>query len=509
MILSTTVRRFGGKGNLTAESEVFRSFLLFFFAKKDFVKSVLLTLKQLNANKKLVAQAERKLKEFKDDKDNTHPKLYLTTDLGSKIWFFSFAELSTYEKHSILRKSLAADFENLKKEALFADVRQLPKGEQKQVINALAALITLSQWEAPKVSAKKKAEKQITLSFEVATALTDKELKSTFDEGQVMAEANNLVRTLSDTPSNRLTPAVYLDLIHQRAKKLKYKVEFHDRKALTKIGAGSFLAVTQGNLDDKGGIAHLTYKPTQKKKKKLLLVGKGLCFDTGGYNIKTGPHMYGMQKDMTGSALALSVFEAVIRLKLPIEVHAFLGLAENLISHQAYKPSDVVTASDGTSIEVTDTDAEGRMVLADVLAMARREGGDLVLDFATLTGSVIRALDTRRAGVFSNRPKLLGKAYEVGEACGERVWGFPLGEDYREHLKSSVADILQCRILPNADHIYAATFLSHFIGNEIPWIHMDLAPADNLGGLGLVSTNSTGFGVRWALAISKEIFGVR
>ncbi len=145
------------------------------------------------------------------------------------------------------------------------------------------------------------------------------------------------------------------------------------------------------------------------------------------------------------------------------------------------------------------------MVLADVLALARKEGGDLILDFATLTGSVMRALDTRRAGVYSNRPKLLQKAFEIGEKSGERVWGFPIGEDYREQLKSEVADILQCRIPPNADHIYGATFLSHFVGQDIPWIHMDLAPSENQGGLGLVPTTTTGFGVRWAMSAAKEL----
>jgi leucyl aminopeptidase len=217
--------------------------------------------------------------------------------------------------------------------------------------------------------------------------------------------------------------------------------------------------------------------------------------------------MYGMQRDMTGSAVALAILELAIRLNLPYEVHAFLGVTENLISHKAYKPSDVVVASNGTSIEVTDTDAEGRMVLSDVLSIAQKEGGDLMLDFGTLTGAVIRALDMRRSGIFTNQMKLLSTAYKCGEECGERVWGFPIGEDYAEQLKSDVADILQCRVAPEADHIYAATFLSHFAGEKIPWVHMDLSAAECTGGLGLVSSNTTGFGVRWALTFAREVLG--
>lgn len=495
-----TIKRLKTKGNLQSK----HAFYLSFIGLKGFEKSVLTSLKNLGASEALIAQASEKLSEKSDPKRKS-AKLSLTTDTGACVWFFAIGDLSTFEQHTTLRKSLSNDFSDFKKGSIYLDVKAAGKSNEKLLVEALASLLSLSHWKAPKVTKETKEAKPVEIQFDVFTSLTDKELKNASDFGLVAAEANNAVRTLSDMPANRLTPSIYLGLIRERAKKLKYKVDFHDRKALEKIGAGSFLAVTQGNLEDDGGIVHLSYKP-KSKKKKLLLVGKGLCFDTGGYNIKTRG-MYGMQKDMTGSAIALAVLESVIRLGLPYEVHAFLGLAENLVSYKAYKPSDVVVASDGTSIEVTDTDAEGRMVLADVLGMARREGGDLILDFATLTGSVIRALDMRRAGVYSNRPKLLSKAFDAGEACGERVWGFPIGEDYREQLKSDVADILQCRIPPEADHIYAATFLSHFVGEEIPWVHMDLAPADCSGGLGLVTTTSTGFGVRWALSFSKEILG--
>ncbi len=161
---------------------------------------------------------------------------------------------------------------------------------------------------------------------------------------------------------------------------------------------------------------------------------------------------------------------------------------------------------DGTAIEVVDTDAEGRMILADTLAYASRQKPDLMIDFATLTGAAIRSLDTRRSAVFSNRSDLADLAVRAGDLCGERTWSFPIGQDYREELNSKIADIVQCAPGNNADQIYAATFLSEFVAKDIPWVHLDLVAAENKGGLGLVSTDTSGFGVLWAEQLIRLVF---
>jgi leucyl aminopeptidase len=210
---------------------------------------------------------------------------------------------------------------------------------------------------------------------------------------------------------------------------------------------------------------------------------------------------------MTGSAVALSLTRYFAEEEVEFEVVTYLAIAENLVSPTAYRPNEVVRAIDGTTIEVVDTDAEGRMVLADTLALARKDEADLVLDFATLTGAAIRSLDTRRGAVFSNQPQLSKKAIEAGTHSGERTWSFPIGDDYREGLESEIADILQCSASSHADHIYAATFLAHFIGDETPWVHLDLVACKNKEGLGLIATEQTGFGVRWAEAMVDEVFG--
>lgn len=370
----------------------------------------------------------------------------------------------------------------------------------KVILSFALSLAKLAEWKPTafgfkktEITPAKKNQLSIFSDVDFSEAEINRALK--------LAENTSLVRRLADLPGNELNPRNYRALVQKHAAEHKLKFEFYDFAALKKKGAGAFLAVAQGDPTRSSGIARLSYRAAKGKTplKKLVLVGKGLCFDTGGYNIKTGAYMYGMEKDMTGSAIALALITLLAQLNVPLEVEAYLAITENLISAEAFRPNDVVTALDGTSIEVIDTDAEGRMVLADTLALARKHGADLTLDFATLTGASIRAIDTFRSTVFSNRPHLLRAAEDAGIRAGERVWGFPIGDEYWEALKSDVADLRQLAAHNNSDHIYAATFLSHFIGAECPWVHLDLAAANHKGGLGLVASDTTGFGVRWAL----------
>ena len=371
-------------------------------------------------------------------------------------------------------------------------------------INWICSLAVIARYR-PQVYGKKADEQKKLgkLTIFIDTNLPKKLADEALNEGKILGYANNQVRYLAELPSNILNPKTYRERVQTLAKGLGVSFEFLGKKELIKKGAGAFLAVVQGDHHERAGIVHLHYKG-KKAKKKLAIVGKGLCFDTGGYNIKTGSFMNGMHQDMTGSAVTLSLFEALVKLDAPYEIHAYLALAENLISYDAYRPNDVVVACNGVSIEVDNTDAEGRMCLADTLAIASEEKPDFILDYATLTGSVIRSLDTRRCGAYSNMPRVSALAVEVGERSGERVWNFPVGGDYNEAIKSEYADVRQCSTAQAADHIYAATFLSKFVGKNIPWLHVDLAAAGNKGGLGLVPTETTGFGVRFGLEMIRE-----
>lgn len=314
------------------------------------------------------------------------------------------------------------------------------------------------------------------------------------------ADANNLARDLTARPPNKLTPALYREEIERLAAAHGWAFSFFDEAVLQQEKAGAFLAVVQASAERDAGIVRLRYRPTEPTETApVALVGKGICFDTGGANLKPAGGMLGMHGDMQGSAVALGTLLALSEMKAPFPVDCWLALAENHIGPRAYKQNDVVTACNGTSIEVVHTDAEGRMVLADTLALASRETPRLILDYATLTGACVVALGTRYSGAFTNREELIGEIIAAGRESGERVWPFPTDADYDEALESEVADVKQCIIEGEADHILAARFLNRFVPETIPWIHVDLAASEHKGGLGHVATNVTGFGIRFTL----------
>lgn len=318
---------------------------------------------------------------------------------------------------------------------------------------------------------------------------------------RAIAEGNLLCRELTVMPPNELTPASYRRRVKGFAKQRGWRHEEYDIKRLRKMGAGAFVAVAQGSAADDAAIVHLRYRHPRARK-TLAVVGKGICFDTGGHNLKPARYMHGMHKDMNGSAVALGILLAASELKLPLQLDCWLAIARNDISPRAYHQNEVVTALNGTTIEVVHTDAEGRMVLADALALAARARPELLLDFATLTGSMHVALGERYSGVLATGDELARRAVAAGRATGERVAAFPTDEDYDEALESEIADVKQCTLEGEADHILAARFLKRFVG-DCPWLHMDLSAARCKGGLGAVATEINGFGVAWGVEFVK------
>jgi leucyl aminopeptidase len=208
---------------------------------------------------------------------------------------------------------------------------------------------------------------------------------------------------------------------------------------------------------------------------------------------------------MNGSAVALGILLAASKMELPVKIDCWLAIAQNHISPTAYKQNDIVTALNGMSIEIVHTDAEGRMVLADTLTLASRQKPDYIIDFATLTGSMITALGDRISGVISNRPELACKAISAGNKSGERIVAFPYEEDFDSDLDSDVADIKQCTLEGGGDHIHAARFLGKFIENDVAWLHTDLSSANRKGGLGAIETDTNGFGVGFGIEMLKML----
>ena len=316
------------------------------------------------------------------------------------------------------------------------------------------------------------------------------------------AEANNLTRWLTTLPPNMLNARGYRTAIAALARRHGLALRWYDERALKRLGANAFLAVSAGNGQHHAGIAHLKYRPARRKAASspdVALVGKGIVFDTGGVNLKPHKSMLDMHTDMAGSAVALSTLIALSELSAPVSADAWLAITENDIGPNAYRPQEVVRASNGVTIQVIHTDAEGRMVLADTLALASRTKPRFMIDFATLTGACVYALTERMSGVFTNKPALIGKLLAAGTSSGERVWNFPLDADYDSDLESKVADVVQCTADGKGDHILATRFLSRFVPPEIPWAHVDLSSASRAGGLAHINTEITGFGARYAL----------
>lgn len=422
-------------------------------------------------------------------------KTPLTADLpegGRVTWVVVGAKQSVFERHTVLRKAVTALLEegpaNLSL-AVFG-------GHEERRLAAESAIYVVWLNSAELPSRKKKPEHKPLKKIE----LFGYKQADGFAAIQALAEGNTLTRSLTMLPPNELTPGTYRDKIKALAEEHGWKREEYDMKKLRKLGAGAFVAVAQGSDPEDAAIVHLSYSP-EKAEKHVALVGKGICFDTGGHNLKPARYMQGMHEDMNGSAVALGTLLAATRAKLPVKIDCWLALAQNHISPKAYKQNDVVTALNGMTIEIVHTDAEGRMVLADTLTLASRSKPGFIMDFATLTGSMATALGDRYSGVLGNRPELLSSAVDAGKAAGERVCAFPFDEDYDTDLDSKIADIKQCTMEGDADHILAARFLSKFIEHNVPWLHVDLSSSNRKGGLGAVASDVSGFGVALGMVL--------
>jgi leucyl aminopeptidase len=327
------------------------------------------------------------------------------------------------------------------------------------------------------------------------------------------AEANNLVRHLTSLPPNVLDATAYRRVLTTLARRNGLKLRWYTEAALARLGAGAFLAVSRGNPRRDAGIAHLSYVPRGKRGGKgrpdLALVGKGVLFDTGGTNLKPHKYMLDMHTDMAGSAVALATIVAAAQLRAPLAIDAWLAITENNIGPKAYRPQEVVRALNGTTIQVIHSDAEGRMALADTLALAARRKPRAMIDFATLTGACVYALTERMSGLLATDEPLAKRALAASAACGERLWQFPLPDDYDTDIESATADIAQCALEGKGDHILATRFLKRFVPDDIPWAHVDLSSATRRGGLAHVPTEITGFGARFALTFVLDHQGTR
>ncbi len=304
-----------------------------------------------------------------------------------------------------------------------------------------------------------------------------------------------LARQLVTAPANTVTPMSMAQTAQEIAANHGLQVEILEREECEQLGMGAFLGVAQAS-EMPPKFIHLTYKPEGTPKRKLAIIGKGVTFDSGGLNIKgAGSGIETMKMDMGGAATTLGAAKAIAQLKPDVEVHFISAVTENMISGRAIHPGDILTASNGKTIEVNNTDAEGRLTLADALVFTEKLGVDVIVDLATLTGACVIALGDDIAGIWSNDDEVANQLVQAANDAGEKIWRMPMEEKYFEGLKSPIADMKNTGPRPGGS-ITAALFLQQFV-KETPWAHIDIAgPVWTDKENGYNSAGATGYGVR-------------
>jgi leucyl aminopeptidase len=305
---------------------------------------------------------------------------------------------------------------------------------------------------------------------------TPTEMKAGFKKGQIISEQVNACRTLANTPGGDMTPKRLAAAAKAAAKGLPITVKVLGRKEMEKLGMGAIVGVAKGSSEEPQFII-MEYKGSAKK--PTVLVGKGVTFDSGGLNIKTGDHMYEMHMDMSGGAAVICAIVAAAKLGLKKHVITLVPTVENMSASDAMRPGDILKTLSGKTVEVMNTDAEGRLILADAITYAKRLNPEIVFDAATLTGSSIAALGLRATAMFANDDEAAERTAEAGEESGDYVWRMPLWEEYEENIKADFADFTNAPAGDRrfGDVVNAATFLHQFAKDlGAPWVHLDIAP---------------------------------
>lgn len=328
------------------------------------------------------------------------------------------------------------------------------------------------------------------------------EFRRGLKRGTVIAEANCYARDLQNRPGNKMRPRDFASEARSLARKSpKITAKALTEKQMAELGMGSILSVSEGSSEP-AFMVHMTYKPKKKALGKLCFVGKGLTFDSGGISLKPGARMDEMKFDMSGGAAVMGIFHALGQLDFPYEIHGVVPTSENMPASNATKPGDVVTAMNGKTIEVNNTDAEGRLILADALCyVSKKIKPDTIIDLATLTGAVVVALGHELTGMFPTTKKLGADLTKAGERTGEHVWELPLFDCHKDQMKGAYSDLRNINQGQGNGSTTGAAFLSYFVGEGIDWCHLDIAGAawgslnrDYRGG-----KSGTGVGVRLLL----------
>lgn len=349
-------------------------------------------------------------------------------------------------------------------------------GAARDVAQSAATGYFTSQFELDKYRTKDKNTKNVETFVLCVEGASDKELKDGLKRGQIIGESMNFTRDLANEPPNILHPTEFAKRAQAMSKETGLKCEVLDEAKMIKLGMGSLMSVSIGS-EQPAKLIVMKYEPkksTAKKGELLAIVGKGITFDTGGISLKPGEGMDAMKYDMSGGASVAGAMRAIGLLKPSVPVLGIIAAVENMPDGKATRPSDVVTAMNGKTIEILNTDAEGRLILADAVAYAEKQGATKIIDMATLTGAVIIALGDVNTAVLGNDQELVDEIIECGKEVGENYWQLPVGREYSRGIKSDIADIKNIGPSRKAGTIIGAVFIQEFV-DKAKWAHLDIA----------------------------------
>lgn len=378
-------------------------------------------------------------------------------------------------------------------------------GATPDVAQVVTEALLLADFEGDKY----KTEGKKDAPFESAALIgwnADESVQKAIERGRIIAEAQNFTRTLANEPSNLMTPKVLGERAAEMAREAGLQCDVLDEKRIAELKMGALLSVAQGSVEPPRMIV-ITYTPAggaAQGKPVLGLVGKAVTFDTGGISIKPAADMDKMKFDMSGGAAMIGAMKAIAQLKPAIKVIAVVPATENMPGGRAQKPGDVQTAMSGKTIEVLNTDAEGRLILADAVTYAQRLGCTHMVDAATLTGAIVVALAGVNSGVFGTSEEFTNRVLASAKAAGEKMWPMPMDDEYREMIKGTIADIQNISNSKGGGAITGAMFIREFV-NDVPWVHLDIAGTAWLDDAKpWMAKGATGVGVRTLVDLAMK-----
>ncbi len=372
--------------------------------------------------------------------------------------------------------ALAKELKNLKTAEAFVHFDGVTAGKKDlaEYLQAFVEGIHLCSYSFDELKTAEKKKKEDTQIHIVTKLGKDKSVAHAFNEATILAACTNFAKRLGDMPGNLMTPTILADSAIAAAKGTSLKITAWDKKRIEKEKMGGLLGVAAGSAQEPRFIV-MEYFGAAKTKKPLAYVGKGLTFDTGGISIKPSAKMEEMKYDMMGGAAVIATMLAISQLKLKINVVAYVASTENMPGSRATKPGDVHTARNGKTFEINNTDAEGRLILADALSYASEQNPEIIIDAATLTGAMVVALGNIHTGYFTRNSALKNKIEKAATNSGELVWNLPLTDAHVKDMKGTYADLSNTSSAAGAGSATATAFLEQFVGEGIPWAHFDIA----------------------------------